>query len=178
MRRQALSVHISISSSVTKAHIYIHISQPTAKFDYPVLFHHVAGLISHWHTIATNDVASGFYTMLVSIKCPSPSDPHSTTHSCILHLSLLHQVYLAEASTPILHTGWMFNTVGMADTVTFKILTLLLLLVFFVVRIMLSPLLAYAYLAPANRHLYDGRPGVFLFQLMIVIAFAGLNFFW
>ena len=87
-------------------------------------------------------------------------------------------VYLAEGSTPILHTGWMMNAVGLADTKAFKLLTLALLVVFFLVRICVSPLLAYAYLSPANRHLYDGRDGVFAFQLGIVFAFAGLNFFW
>lgn len=122
-----------------------------AQLDYAVLFHHVAGLLSHWHTLQTNDVASAFYTMLV---------------------------YLAEGSTPFLHVGWMMNTVGLADTLAFKLLTLALLLVFFVVRILVSPLLAYAYLSPTNRHLYDGRDGVFYFQLGIVFAFAGLNFFW
>lgn len=87
-------------------------------------------------------------------------------------------VYLAEGSTPILHTGWMMNTVGLADTLAFKLLTLALLVAFFIVRILVSPLLAYAYLSPQNRHLYDGRDGVFYFQLGIVFAFAGLNFFW
>lgn len=87
-------------------------------------------------------------------------------------------VYLAEGSTPILHLGWMLNTVGLSDGVGFKVLTLALLVAFFIVRILLSPLLAYTYLAPANRHLYDGRDGVFYFQLFIVFAFASLNFFW
>ena len=122
-----------------------------AVYDYAVLFHHIAGLLSHWHTLQTNDVASGWYTMMV---------------------------YLAEGSTPILHVAWMMNTVGLADGLAFKLLTLALLVSFFVVRILVSPLLAYTYLAPANRHLYDGRDGVFYFQLCIVFAFAGLNFFW
>jgi hypothetical protein len=122
-----------------------------AVYDYAVLFHHIAGLLSHWHTLQTNDVASGWYTMMV---------------------------YLAEGSTPILHMAWMMNTVGLADSLAFKLLTLALLVAFFVVRILVSPLLAYTYLAPANRHLYDGRDGVFYFQLCIVFAFAGLNFFW
>jgi len=122
-----------------------------AVYDYAVLFHHIAGLLSHWHTLQTNDVASGWYTMMV---------------------------YLAEGSTPILHVAWMMNTVGLADGLAFKLLTLALLVAFFVVRILVSPLLAYTYLAPANRHLYDGRDGVFYFQLCIVFAFAGLNFFW
>lgn len=122
-----------------------------AVYDYAVLFHHIAGLLSHWHTLQTNDVASGWYTMLV---------------------------YLAEGSTPILHVGWMMNTVGLSDGLPFKLLTLALLITFFVVRILVSPLLAYTYLAPGNRHLYKGRDGVFLFQLFIVFAFAGLNYFW
>lgn len=122
-----------------------------AVYDYAVLFHHLAGILSHWHTLQTNDVASGWYTMLV---------------------------YLAEGSTPILHTAWMMNTVGLSDGVAFKLLTLALLVTFFVVRILVSPLLAYTYLAPGNRHLYDGRDGVFYFQLFIVFAFAGLNYFW
>lgn len=122
-----------------------------AVYDYAVLFHHIAGLLSHWHTLQTNDVASGWYTMLV---------------------------YCAEGSTPILHIGWMMNTCGMADGLAFKIMTLALVLTFFVVRIMLSPLLAYTYLAPGNRHLYKGRDGVWAFQLFIVFAFSSLNFFW
>jgi hypothetical protein len=62
---------------------------------------------SHFHTLAVDDGPSGFYTMLV---------------------------YLAEASTPLLHLGWMMHTADMSGSVLFLLLTGSLLLVFFLCR--------------------------------------------
>lgn len=121
------------------------------KYDWPVLFHHVAGLMSHVHTIAVDDEPSAFYTMMV---------------------------YLAESSTPFLHMGWFLKTLSLDGSPLFMLNAVMILLTYIVTRVGLSPLLLYTFLHPNNHHHYDGRPYVWGFQAFICVAFMTLNYMW
>jgi hypothetical protein len=121
------------------------------KLDKLVLVHHVLGLIQHGTTLAHDDGVSAFFTM---------------------------GVYVAEASTPLLHLSWMLYKIKLGDALIFKATTLLLFLIFFLCRVVLSPILLYQLLTHAYLYRDAGRDGMLAFQVVILVAFVLLNYFW
>lgn len=45
-----------------------------------MLFHHVAGLVSHLHTLAVDDEPSAFYTMVRPLPAPPIPMPHKQAY--------------------------------------------------------------------------------------------------
>jgi hypothetical protein len=54
-------------------------------------------------------------------------------------------VYLAEGSTPFLHASWIMNSIGLGDGFLFAANGTLLVLSFFVFRILIPPVLLFHY---------------------------------
>lgn len=86
-------------------------------------------------------------------------------------------VYIAEGSTPALHLSWLMHTVKLKDTAFFKALVLILLLAFFVCRILLSPFMLWHMITYQDTWV-DGRMFLFWGNWAIVLSFGLLNYFW
>ncbi|KAJ9443865.1 hypothetical protein DIPPA_31846 [Diplonema papillatum] len=131
------------------------------------LFHHVIGLTSHLLILGYNDGLSSKYTTM--------------------------GVYLAEGSTPFFHVAWMLNELrsqpppqgetfrkGLWD-VGFTACSGLLLLLFFLLRFLLTPaVLGHYYLlgSPALQASRRMPDEVIVVQVAIMMFFAMMNMKW
>lgn len=120
------------------------------KIDTFIVLHHVIGLLSHLATLMTNDGFCGIYCMLV---------------------------FLAEFSTPVLHTLWCLKQQKLDKTPLFFGTAALLLLVFFVCRVVLSPFILYTYWVWKDKY-YHGTALNYYLQYVVLIFFGFLNNFW
>jgi hypothetical protein len=99
----------------------------------------------------TNNGAAGFYSMMV---------------------------FIAEGSTPALNLSWLLHQLNMKDTLLFKACAGVLLLSFFVFRVLMSPCMFW------HLTVYRDHWGVYNNTMMywgnwfIVGSFMLLNFFW
>ena len=120
------------------------------KINILVLVHHVLGLVSHLCTLYFNSGISAHYTMVV---------------------------YLAETSTPFLHLCWILEKLNKSDTVLFKMLCGIIIVLFTFFRIIMGPVSIYycffIHLEKWNEHLY-----LMVLQMIIMIGFCALNFYW
>jgi hypothetical protein len=123
------------------------------KKDYLTITHHIIGLLSHQ---AARWMVCGpctFYHMLV---------------------------YLAEASTPFLHTSWIMNALGMADNnMVFTLVGFCLLGNFLVFRIMLGPYILYEMYS--NRALFETTTECqvqFWPNIVVLVMFNCINVVW
>lgn len=118
--------------------------------DKETLAHHVVGLISHLSTRLSNNGAASLTCMLV---------------------------YIAEGSTPFLHFAWVFHKLNMKNSNIFKALGALLLLTFFVFRVVLSPYLIYHMLT--NQSSWGADTEILFWFNFVVISFFGcINYYW
>lgn len=117
------------------------------------LGHHFMGLISHYSTRFSNNGAAGYYSMLI---------------------------YLAEISTPCLHTSWIMHQLNLSQSMTFQVIVIILIIQFFLFRYLLGPYMvihmlfhreAWNETTDTSGILYWGNVG-------IVTFFAILNIFW
>lgn len=86
-------------------------------------------------------------------------------------------VYIAEGSTPLLHTSWLMHQFKMGKKTIFKAMVALLIFSFFVCRILLSPYMLWHMLTHRAEW---GMENVALFwgNWVIVALFGLLNYFW
>jgi len=86
-------------------------------------------------------------------------------------------VFLAEASTPALHSSWVMDKLKLTSTPEFQIIGWTLVFLFFTFRIVLGPLLAIKMYV--ERSVWDGLED-FLFpaNFLIVLIFTGINYMW
>eukprot|EP01031_Cornospumella_fuschlensis_P041801 gene41801-51023_t len=85
-------------------------------------------------------------------------------------------VYLAELSTPFLNLSFLLKEYHCTANLLYTLSGVLLLLTFFVVRILLTPYMLYHFVThwhptPADKHLYILNVGAILF-------FFGINYLW
>jgi TLC domain len=113
--------------------------------------HHILGLISHMSSRLSNNGAAGFYSMLV---------------------------YIAEGSTPFLNISWLLHQLQMKNTLLFKVFALLLILSFFVFRIILGPFMVWHMLTHKKEWGPDAQGLLFWGNWVIVALFALLNYYW
>lgn len=125
----------------------------SAKLD--TLSHHILGIASHMSSRLSDNHAAGYYSMLV---------------------------YLAEISTPFLHTTWLMHYLKY-DGIVFK-LCVLVLLVTFLCRCCVGPYMVGHMLTYPKEWLREEREDDtgfnFLYwgNVLIVSMFALLNFAW
>lgn len=121
-------------------------------WSFDMFLHHGVGATSHILTLAYFNKAAMYICMIV---------------------------YLAEGSTPFLSISWIMNQVKLKDTLLFKIASTLLIVNFFVFRVVMSPVCFYVLIqskdswgdSDAEKYLFYGNT--------VVIAFFGLlNQFW
>lgn len=122
----------------------------TEKLDIPILLHHIVGLVSHFATLMADDGFSAFFTMAV---------------------------YLAETSTPVLHSLWMMKQLKLDESSLFLLMALLLLVLFFVCRVVLSSVLLYTFFA-TTEEFFKGSDAMYYGQMCVLIFFSVLNFIW
>lgn len=122
----------------------------TEKLDILIILHHIVGLVSHFATLMANCGFSAFFTMAV---------------------------YLAETSTPVLHSLWMMKELKLDETTLFLGVALLLLVLFFICRVVLSPILLYTFFATTEEY-FKGTTAMYYGQMCVLIFFAVLNFVW
>lgn len=123
------------------------------------LLHHVMGFLSHLSTRWYNCGVASHITMLV---------------------------FIAEMSTSFLHVSWLMHNLRLSTTTTFKLLVLVVLVTFFVSRILMSPVLLYVtyssyYMDDALNAYWkvNGAPVVFYYlNALIVVMFGLLNYYW
>lgn len=114
------------------------------------LSHHILGLISHLSSRLSNNKAAAFYSMLV---------------------------YIAEGSTPFLNISWLLHLLQLKNTVIFKSFAGILIISFFICRILLGPFMVY-HMINHREEWGEGKGALFLFNTTIVSIFAILNFYW
>jgi len=114
------------------------------------LGHHILGLISHLSCRLSNNQAGAFYSMMV---------------------------YIAEGSTPFLHTSWLLHKLQLKNTKRFKFCVLSLLVTFFICRVVAGPFMLF--------HMTYNSPSwgpntdiLFAMNYLIVFLFVVLNFYW
>jgi hypothetical protein len=120
---------------------------------FDIVGHHFIGLISHYSTRLSTNGAAGITTMMV---------------------------FVAETSTPFLHTSWLLHRLNYRDTLVFQLLAAALLLTFFFCRYILGPYMLY-HMFTHRSAWGDDRREVNLFYWMnvvIVAVFAALNVYW
>lgn len=115
------------------------------------LSHHTLGLISHLSSRLSTSKAAAFYSMLV---------------------------YIAEGSTPFLNVSWLLHLLTLKNTVLFKLCAFLLIVSFFVCRILLGPFMVQHMIYHREEWGEVGRGALFLGNTAIVSSFAILNFYW
>jgi hypothetical protein len=120
----------------------------TAQWD--TVGHHLMGALSHWPTRVMHCDAAYFYTMLV---------------------------YLAEASTPFLHICWVMHTFKLNSNPAFLPLCGMLLLTFFVFRILQGSFIVWHLYENGNQG-WEGHEFMRYLNTFILLFFVGLNSFW
>ena len=94
----------------------------------------------------------------------------------LIHLSSMI-IFLAEGSTPLLNISWLLQKLNMTKTTLFKACAVVLILTFFVLRILLSPYMVIHMLlhqAAWGENTFE----LYWFNVAIVAFFMLLNFFW
>jgi hypothetical protein len=113
-----------------------------------MLGHHIIGFISHILALIGNNGSAATYSMMV---------------------------YLAELSTPFLHISWLLKEFGYKQSLLFLLTGMLLVLFFFVFRVLLSPyMLAHMYLHWRK----DDTSMLFQLNLFVVSFFLLINYYW
>lgn len=84
-------------------------------------------------------------------------------------------VYLAECSTPFLHTSWILKEINQGESPLFKACVLATVLCFFVFRVLLSP---YLLLHVLRHWLPQGLAYVYVMNVFLIVVFIGLNYYW
>lgn len=88
-------------------------------------------------------------------------------------------VYIAEGSTPALHTAWAMQKLDMTDSVYFMPLGILLITTFFMFRIVMSPImLTHMWVYKESWGSSTSEEVLYWFNLVIVAFFACINYFW
>lgn len=130
--------------------IFDTVVEATANCERDTMLHHVMGLISHFLTRYYDCGAAAYYTMIV---------------------------FLAEASTPFLHTSWLLHVMKQTHTSAFVIAVVCLLFSFFVSRVLLSPYILYHMIVYKGEE-WKGQTGNYYLNVTLVAAFVALNYFW
>lgn len=120
--------------------------------DLEVLLHHVVGWISHISVRLTNSGPIAFYITMI---------------------------YMAEGSTPLLHSLWMAHSLGKTSSKMFKALSVLLVLLFLVLRLVNGPYALYHMLvSKPDIPEWDDHPLLYWSNWAILGIFVLLNYFW
>jgi len=136
--------------------VYDTLNEVSTNMETDVLVHHIMGLITHF---LARYLDSGMTVYFFNL------------------------VYLAEASTPIVHASWFMYQLKLTDTVMFKMSVLALLVVFFVCRVCLCPYMdrvlytSYFETDPVGV-LWKGEEAIFWLNVVIMALFTALNYFW
>lgn len=111
--------------------------------------HHVMGFLSHAFTRFDDCDAAYFYTMVV---------------------------YLAEASTPFLHTCWILHTYKLGAHPIFLPLSAILIILFFVFRVVVGGYIIWHLWTDSIG--WQGKLANEYVNTVILVLFVGLNYFW
>jgi hypothetical protein len=136
--------------------VYDTLNEMSTNMETDVMVHHVMGLITHFVARYLDSGMSAYFFNLV---------------------------YLAEASTPIVHLSWLLYHLKATDTVLFKFSVASLLLVFFCCRVLLCPYMdhqlyvSYYETAPEGL-LWKGQEAMFYLNVVIMFFFTLLNYYW
>lgn len=82
-------------------------------------------------------------------------------------------IYIAELSTPFLNVSWLLNELKNAPALL-NVIGILLVLTFFVARVVLGPYLLYHMITFWN----SGPPALYYVNVAIIIFFILMNYFW
>lgn len=123
------------------------------KISKTTLLHHIVGYVSLFCTRATGSKLGCFYFMLV---------------------------FVAEGSTPVLHTLWLLHKLECTAWALYKALAFLLLVLFFALRIVLGPYTIH-HLATHQAAWAEEEPhGTWMYRLLLAISivFVSINYYW
>lgn len=130
--------------------VYDTIVEIISTWDKEVMLHHVLGTITMLTTRMLGCGVASHYVMMI---------------------------FLAEASTPFLHVAWLLNSMKMNHTVVFQFTVVMLILNFFIFRVLLGPFALY-HMWTDQTNLWDGIEWFYWINLFVVAGFTLLNFFW
>ena len=119
-----------------------------------ILIHHIIGFLSHLSTIYTQNNSALYYSMFI---------------------------FLAEASTPFLNISWILYQLKYNNNLLFHICSILLLITFFIFRVILGPYAVYhLFINKYTWGIYDNSINYYMWSCntFIIILFALLNIFW
>lgn len=138
--------------------IYDTLNEVSNNMEMDVIIHHVMGLLTHFIARYLDSGMSAYFFNLV---------------------------YLAEASTPIVHASWFMYHLKKTDTLLFKLSVAALVLVFFVCRVCLCPFMDFQLYTsfynsglPDGQTLWAGEEAIFYMNVVIMILFTALNYYW
>ena len=86
-------------------------------------------------------------------------------------------VMLAEISTPFLHNSWIMYQLNNTNILSYKLTGYILIILFFIFRILLSPYLIYKLIK--EKDVWSNEPQ-YLFEMNLIISctFMYLNYNW
>ena len=129
------------------------LSSPTKQID--ILIHHIIGFLSHLSTIYTQNNSALYYSMFI---------------------------FLAEASTPFLNISWILYQLKYNNNLLFHICSILLLITFFIFRVILGPYAVYHLFIYKYTWGDSNNDNISYYMwscnTFIIILFALLNTFW
>lgn len=136
--------------------IYDTINEISTTGEADVILHHVMGLLTHVVARVINSGMSAYF---------------------------FGMVYIAEASTPLLHFSWLLYHINWANTIIFKTTVLLVVIVFLFCRVLLAPWMdwklyeSYFETEPVGVWWTDDE-AMYWINVVIMFIFTILNFFW
>jgi hypothetical protein len=141
------------------------------------LGHHVLGAASHISVLYSNNGGVGFYRS-VGICIPLFREALLIATAIFSGISARSMmVFIAEGSTPLLNISWLLQKLNMLKTKIFKSCAITLIVSFFFLRIVLSPIMLHGMLK--TRHQWAEHSDVlFWFNFIIVGLFGALNYYW
>jgi TLC domain len=126
------------------------------KKQFSTILHHLLGYVSLYAVRASASRLGVFYFMMV---------------------------FVAEGSTPVLHTLWFMSKLKLKDTATFKMMGILLMLLFMALRVLFGPFTVW-HLASNHDAWRAKKAGEldaeWLFPLLICVSvvFVSINMYW
>lgn len=86
-------------------------------------------------------------------------------------------IFMAEASTPFLNLSWLLQKQSMTKTTIFKLCAMVLILTFFVFRVILSPYMLW-HMISFQTSWGANNNQLFWFNFIVVALFGLLNYYW
>ena len=125
----------------------------------------IPGLSSDMFTVAHHILGALSLSTAIYFEC----------QECCRYFML---IFLAEASTPLLHFGWLLHLLGSNATNSnaFKLLYIVTMILFFIFRVILGPYVFKEVVLSKNMH--SEFPALYFLNTFVVGSYCLLNFKW